>query len=341
MFSMKKKEVVVSLTTYSRRTETVHKTISSLLNQTVCPDKIILWLDEEEFSKDTIPDELSALQSNIFRVEFCENTKSFKKLIPTLEKYPDATVITFDDDFEYPPTIVEHLLAYNKKYPDCIIGARGRVIRVEDQEIKPYPDWQFIQLEQEIKSKTALLPIGYAGILYPSNSLHQDVFNKSLYQSLCPTADDLWFKAMAMLNNSETVIMPLSASAGMKPIEGTQEDALYLTHNAGDANTKQMRAVVSHYPELQKLIQTSSFSDCSIDGYDFVRSINLKVSNENSGKLESSVKKSVNEIRDAAILLEGKNLILSNVLMKIAHIIRPQGPLINQKLAEYKKKLKK
>ena len=264
MFSMKKKEVILSLTTYSKRTETVHKTISSLLSQTVCADKIILWLDEEEFSKDTIPHELAALQSKIFSVEFCENTKSFKKLIPTLEKYPDATVITFDDDFEYPPTIVESLLQYHKKYPSCIIGARGRVIRVEDRKIKPYPDWQFIQLEHEMKSKTALLPIGYAGILYPSKSLHQDVFKKSLYQSLCPTADDLWFKAMAMLNNSETVIMPLSASAGMKPIEGTQEDALYLTHNAGDANTKQMRAVISHYPELESLVETNSFSECSI-----------------------------------------------------------------------------
>lgn len=49
----------------------------------------------------------------------------------------------------------------------------------------------------------------------------------------------------------------------------------------------------------------------------------------------------VNAIRDAAVLLEGTNLELSMKLMKSAHLLRPNGPLIKSKLEEYQYKLNK
>jgi hypothetical protein len=49
----------------------------------------------------------------------------------------------------------------------------------------------------------------------------------------------------------------------------------------------------------------------------------------------------VNLIRDAAILLEKKDINLSYELMSLARRKRPSGPLINEKLLEYKKKLGK
>lgn len=333
--------MIVSLTTYSKRANTVHKTIISLLNQTATIDKIILWLDKDEFTLKTLPKDLAELQGEVFNIEFCENTKSFKKLIPTLEKYPEANIVTVDDDFIYPSTLIESLLEYNAKFPGCVIGARGRVMRVEYGEIKPYPDWQFVQLQHGIKSSHALIPIGYAGILYPVNSLHRDVFKKDLYTKLCPTADDLWFKAMAMLQGTATVIMPLEKTNGMKPIEGTQDEALYLTHNAGDANTNQMKAIVSHYPKLKKCFKDDLFSECSIDGYSFVKEINAQKRQQSHSKIEAGVSQAVNEIRESAILLEKKNLRLAFSLMKVAALIRPNGPLINKKLSEYKAKLMK
>ena len=41
--------IVVSLTTYGERTRLVHITIDTLLNQSVKPQKVILWLSENEF----------------------------------------------------------------------------------------------------------------------------------------------------------------------------------------------------------------------------------------------------------------------------------------------------
>ena len=42
-------ELIVSLTSYPARIDTVNQTIETLLNQSLCPDKVILWLAPEKF----------------------------------------------------------------------------------------------------------------------------------------------------------------------------------------------------------------------------------------------------------------------------------------------------
>ena len=80
--------VIISLTSYPLRINYVHKTIKSLLEQTLKPKKIILWLAESEFpnkNKD-LPKNLLLLKNNIVSIKYYkENIKSYKKLIPTLE----------------------------------------------------------------------------------------------------------------------------------------------------------------------------------------------------------------------------------------------------------------
>lgn len=47
------------------------------------------------------------------------------------------------------------------------------------------------------------------------------------------------------------------------------------------------------------------------------------------------------ELRDAAITLDSVKLEISYKLMSIAHLLRPSGALIKQKLGEYRTRLKK
>ena len=53
--------VVVSLTSHPHRINTVYKTISLLLNQTLKPDRVVLWLAKEQFTDVEIP---TSLQKN-------------------------------------------------------------------------------------------------------------------------------------------------------------------------------------------------------------------------------------------------------------------------------------
>lgn len=102
-------EVVVSLTTYGKRLYEVASTIESIMQGTMKPNRIVLWL--EEGLKDTpLPILLQRQQTRGLEIGYCEDLRSYKKLIPTLIKYPDAVIITIDDDAIYNCDVVEKLV---------------------------------------------------------------------------------------------------------------------------------------------------------------------------------------------------------------------------------------
>ena len=107
--------VTVSLTTYSSRIYEIYLVIESIFQQTLKPNKIILWLDEDEFSDETIPLSLKRQQKRGLIIRYCNNMKSYKKLVPTLQLYPDDIIVTIDDDTICPSDMIERLLkAYCK-----------------------------------------------------------------------------------------------------------------------------------------------------------------------------------------------------------------------------------
>ena len=70
-----KPKVIISLTTYDIRINTVALTIISLLQQTKVVDCIILWLSKDEFSMGTIPINLKELQSLGLQIEDRKSTR--------------------------------------------------------------------------------------------------------------------------------------------------------------------------------------------------------------------------------------------------------------------------
>ena len=117
--------VIVSMTSYPGRIKGIGKIIFSILSNTMKPDKIVINLSIEEFpnKEKDLPEDLQALQENglleIWWVE--KNIKQFKKIIPTLERYPNDIIISIDDDLIYPKEFIETIyndyLKYDRKYP--------------------------------------------------------------------------------------------------------------------------------------------------------------------------------------------------------------------------------
>ena len=334
MFNKKKADLIVSLTTYGQRAQTVHHTIRSLLNQSLPPKKIILWLDETEFTLATVPETLKALLNASFEICFCPNLRSYKKLIPTLKKFPNETIITVDDDFEYPERLIEDLQNCSTKYPGHVVAARGRIINRQESTVAPYPSWQFISQPHAISGEHCLIPIGYGGVLYPPGCFHLEVINESAFMNIAPHADDLWFKVMAWLNQTPVVVLPIASSMQMKTIEGTQESALYLTHNAGDANTEQMKALLQEYSELSTRLNSADFYHCRTD-------VQFLLQQQQFVALGKEAKERVTDIRNAALFLENQQPGLAYQLMVLASKLKPDGTFIKAKLAALQSKLKK
>lgn len=191
------REIIVSLTTYSRRIFQVYMVIESLLEQSLKPNRIVLWLDQEEFKyNDDLPLNLLSLRERGLQIEFCENMRSYKKLIPTLRKYPEALIITADDDILYADDFVERLYKAYKKDPTKIHFYRGHEMKQTDGILLPYNSWP---MEVEANEPSIFLfPTGGGGVMYSADLLAEEIMDVDTFTTLAPTADDVWFKAMSM-----------------------------------------------------------------------------------------------------------------------------------------------
>ena len=115
----REKQIIISLTSFPQRINTVIKTIKTLLNQTMKPDMVILWLAPEQFpnKENDLPKELLDLRDFGLTIDWYKDIRSYKKIIPTLKKYPDSIIITTDDDIYYAPDTVETLYKSYLEHP--------------------------------------------------------------------------------------------------------------------------------------------------------------------------------------------------------------------------------
>jgi hypothetical protein len=192
--------LIVSLTSFPERISEIKYTIFSLLDQSILPEKIILWLAESQFphKENDLPEGLFAFKKFGFDIRWCEDIMSYKKLIPALEKYPDYYVVTADDDLYYNRQWLRKLWDEHLLYPDDLICHRiNKMVFDSDGKILPYRKWRY-----NIKSNKPSFDhyiLSGAGCLFYKKYLSPDITNSSLFLTLAPYADDVWFYFMAIL----------------------------------------------------------------------------------------------------------------------------------------------
>ena len=116
-----KPEVVVSMTSFPQAIPYAVKAIQSILNGTVLPDRLVLYLYFSQFGEAGIPDELVRLskENSIFEIRnYDRDLRSYLKLIPALADFPEAVIVTVDDDIDYHPDMLR-----NNGVPEEMIAA--------------------------------------------------------------------------------------------------------------------------------------------------------------------------------------------------------------------------
>lgn len=252
--NQREKLIIVSLTSIPQRLKSIHLTIESILSQEFKPDKVILWLSEDDnngnkvINEDNLPHSLKRLVDVGLEIRFCDNVRSFRKLIYTLKEYSDDIIVTADDDVIYPRFWLKHLYSAYLTYPKVVHYYRGRKILMrEDGTFEPYKKWPYMSDEGVTMMA---MPTGKDGILYPPGSLHEEVFDENKFMQLCPTADDIWFKAMAIKNGYPCKLVS-SQIKDFKLIAGSQSTNLYKDNVS--KNDTQMENVFDHYG-LKKML---------------------------------------------------------------------------------------
>lgn len=191
-------KIIVSVTSFPKRFNTLHLVIESLLRQTVKPDKIVLYLTKSQVGDiNTLPNSLLKLKERGLDIELCEDEiRSHTKYYYAFKQYPDDIVITADDDLFYRSDFVESLLNSHKNNPECIIANWTKLIVPGKEKYTEWPD-----ATTPVKSKNQLL-LGVGGVLYPPHCMHEDLFDVQKIKDLAFTADDVWLTAMALMKGT-------------------------------------------------------------------------------------------------------------------------------------------
>lgn len=132
-------KLFVSLTTISSRIHSVWKAIYTLLNGSVLPTQIFLFISREPYLLDQgiqiIPDSLLSLVSmNLLRIVYTDNIGPHRKLLPLLRKYFDdnsTLIVNVDDDMPYTENsnlLYQLLVSYQQSNQSSVVAMRVRRI---------------------------------------------------------------------------------------------------------------------------------------------------------------------------------------------------------------------
>lgn len=116
--------IIISLTTWAPRIHNIPIVLDSIYAQTLPPDLVVINFSEGEI----IPNDIQKyLDEHQVECNFVPDTKVYKKLIPTLKKYPNDCVISIDDDFIYPAGMIEDFWTMHKRYPNNPISGNRSI----------------------------------------------------------------------------------------------------------------------------------------------------------------------------------------------------------------------
>lgn len=255
---MPKQKVIVSMTSFPAAIPYAVQAIRSILKGSVLPDKMILYLTVSQFEGGKIPSCLLNLSNSnsIFEVRnYDKDIRSYRKLIPTLEDFPDAIIVTVDDDVAYHRNMLRDLLRLHEQLPGAIIAHRAKRIKPG----KPYRTWSKYRwydfLLRRIHSDFKNIQTGVGGVLYPPHVLTSEMLDPKLFTQIAPTADDIWFWAAAVANGVSVVPVPFGHNKprGLKkPRELSLKNVNF--KSGVDRNAAALKAIVELFPVIGERI---------------------------------------------------------------------------------------
>ncbi len=191
--------IILSLTSYEERFNDLVISLYSLLNQTVKPDKIILWLSDDFKSLNDLPYDITKFIKNGLEIRFVKDIGSYTKAIYAFKEFKNSIIVTADDDIYYPKDWLAKLYYSYITNPNDINVHRAHRVKFDGTQIAPYETWTK-QIEEENARFDNFLT-GVGGVLYPPNCFSKEVLRDDIFLTKCQYADDIWLWVMALVHN--------------------------------------------------------------------------------------------------------------------------------------------
>lgn len=172
--------IVVNLTFDDENYNSLSKTIYSMLDQSLKPDRVILWLDNNSYDLMSLPYEVTRYIKNGLEIRFVKNIGLYTKTVYALKEFSESIVVTVDNNIFYPSDWLKKLyLSYISHEED---------IHVHRSNTN----------EESASYKNRI--IGLGGVLYPPKCFSNEVMREDIFIKNAPHADDVWFWVMALVH---------------------------------------------------------------------------------------------------------------------------------------------
>lgn len=192
---------IVSMTTIPSRKGRLKDLISIILTQSWNGfEKFCINIDDNLSNEDyTFYESLKQIDDRI-EINICDHKwRSCNKLLPTIAKYPDAVVITIDDDIDYPIDSLKTLVEAYEKNPDCIITHETNPIIVQNGKFVGYSNNLDLKLDQKWFSKY----LSNCCLFPPHVFDNTDLFDyDKMMECTGGTHDELWFWVNSTINGT-------------------------------------------------------------------------------------------------------------------------------------------
>lgn len=245
--------VIVSLTSYPPRFESLHLTLQSLLLQSVPGHKVMLWIAHGDMDK--LPPQVRKLEQYGLDIRACDDLKSYKKLIPLLAQDCDVPVVTADDDVYYWPNWLRELVDARQAGRAEVLCHRMHRMKLDGSGLPlPYNEWQH---DARVHDPDVLhFPTGIGGVLYVPGIFAGQVLDIDTFTELCPRGDDIWFYWMARTNGAR--FRRVESKGYLHCWKGSQDAALWKNNMLEEFNDVQIRAMIGRFGFFGKSFDRSS-----------------------------------------------------------------------------------
>ncbi len=189
-------DVVVSLTSYGDRIQSVAVAIESIGRGTVKPRRLVLWLDSPELFA-TRPESLRRLERRGLEIKLTSNYGPHTKYYPYVQSLDGhaTPLVTADDDIIYPRNWLALLMEANHQHPDAITGHWVSIMGTSAGVVDDYGTWA---RAKDTAVRPANFAPGVSGVIYPPAMLEELKRRGDGFLTACPGADDIWLHWVAL-----------------------------------------------------------------------------------------------------------------------------------------------
>lgn len=205
----------INITTTSSRLGLCSATVWSLVNQSMTPKSIDIWVSKEAYLADfgvtDIPKWVTHLNSikKIVNFHFTENTGPYRKIIPALRYADKDDILVYaDDDVFYGENWLMDLVnAFNKHDGNCVVASRVRVKKRNIfGKLRSYLSFDMCSSSCLLSDNFIITGVGGC-ILARCHIDDEYIFNDD-FSTVAPKTDDIWISKIIELSGSSVFCVP-------------------------------------------------------------------------------------------------------------------------------------